>query len=119
MTRDHTQNLLKAGNPPKELTFDNDIDHFTNHGEKTSKTYKMRYLTNDDHVTGNDAPILFYCGNEGEVHSFYDNSGFITDSLAEAFNAYVVFAEHRYYGESLPFGKESFTPENVRFLTVD
>jgi lysosomal Pro-X carboxypeptidase len=31
----------------------------------------------------------------------------------------VLFGEHRYYGKSLPFGDQSFTPDNVRFLTVD
>ena len=31
-----------------------------------------------------------------------------------------MFAEHRYYGSSLPFGeKDSFTPDNLRYLTVD
>ena len=27
--------------------------------------------------------------------------------------------EHRYFGESLPFGNESYTNENLRFLTVE
>lgn len=74
---------------------------------------------NDKLVAGNDAPILFYCGNEGSVDSFYANSGFITDTLATSMKALVVFAEHRYYGKSKPFADQSFTPANVKFLTVD
>ena len=35
------------------------------------------------------------------------------------FNAVVLFGEHRYYGESLPFGDLSFTKDNIKYLTVD
>jgi pimeloyl-ACP methyl ester carboxylesterase len=40
-------------------------------------------------------------------------------TLAEIFNAYVVFAEHRYYGESMPFGQQSFATRNVGHLSVE
>jgi hypothetical protein len=49
----------------------------------TSATYKMRYLVNDKNVGGDGSPILFYCGNEGSITDFYDNSGFITTTLAQ------------------------------------
>ena len=51
--------------------------------------------------------------------AFYNNSGFMTETLAKEFNALVVFAEHRYFGESMPFGKDSYEPKNLQFLSVE
>ena len=31
----------------------------------------------------------------------------------------VVFGEHRYYGESMPFGDATFDRENLKYLTVE
>jgi len=45
-----------------------------------------------------------YCGNEAEIFEFYNNSGFLTDNLYTEFNARVIFIEHRYFGESMPYG---------------
>ena len=110
----------EAGSGPTELWFDANIDNFTNRGAG-SPTYKMRYLVDTTYVdeTSDETPIIFYAGNEGDVWTFWDNSGFMTTTLAEQFGAMVVFGEHRYYGESMPFGDETFERDNLKYLTVE
>ncbi len=49
---------------------------------------------------------------------FWNNTGFMF-TLAQEFGALVIFAEHRYYGLSLPFGDKSFDLPNLRFLTSE
>jgi len=49
---------------------------------------------------------------------FYNNTGFMFE-LAQQWNALVIFAEHRYYGQTLPFGQNSFTPANMAWLTAE
>ena len=82
------------------------IDHFDNHGADEA-TYQMRYLVNKSHFDASTGPILFYAGNEGDIWSFYDNTGFMTENLAETYGALVVFGEHRFFGESMPYGPDS------------
>ncbi len=103
---------------PQEFYYDSTIDHFTNHGAG-SATYPMRYLVDDTYFDKENGPIIFYAGNEGDVYTFFDNSGFMTTTLAEKFGALVVFGEHRYYGTSMPFGDESFEKQNLEYLTVE
>ena len=81
----------------------------------------MRYLIDESYVQSNDTypPILFYCGNEGDVWTFYNNSGFMTTTLPNLLHGVVLFGDHRYYGQSMPFGKDSFTKDNVKYLTLD
>ena len=100
---------------PTEKWFEQDIDHFG--FETTVGTYKMRYLEDKSHWDGK-GPILFYTGNEGAITDFYDNTGFVTDTLAKELNGLVIFAEHRYFGKSMPFGDKSFDNANLRYLTV-
>ncbi|MFH4974701.1 hypothetical protein AB6A40_001410 [Gnathostoma spinigerum] len=83
-----------------------------------TKTFKLRYLINTDHFK-RDAPIFFYAGNEGPITHFAENCGFLFD-LAPKYNAAVVFAEHRYYGETMPYGEQSFDSiEKLGYLSAE
>lgn len=105
---------------PQEYWFDSVIDHYDGHGEGGA-TYKMRYLVDDTYYNEESGPIIFYAGNEGDIWTFWDASGFMTTTLAEKYGAMVVFGEHRYFGESMPFGDDSFdtTNGNLNYLTVE
>uniref|UniRef100_A0A914UMN4 Lysosomal Pro-X carboxypeptidase n=1 Tax=Plectus sambesii TaxID=2011161 RepID=A0A914UMN4_9BILA len=91
------------------------IDHFA---YTDSRTFKLRYLINlDNYKPG--GPIFFYTGNEGPIDGFANNTGLVWD-LSLKFKAAVVFAEHRFYGETLPFGNNSYTNvSNLGYLSSE
>ncbi|XP_008842416.1 lysosomal Pro-X carboxypeptidase isoform X2 [Nannospalax galili] len=98
------------------LYFPQKVDHF---GFNNVKTFKQRYLIADKHWKKNGGSILFYTGNEGDIIWFCNNTGFMWN-VAEELEAMLVFAEHRYYGESLPFGEDSFKDsKHLNFLTSE
>ncbi|XP_008307030.1 lysosomal Pro-X carboxypeptidase [Cynoglossus semilaevis] len=98
------------------LYFDQKIDHF---GFVEDGTFKQRYLVADKYWKQPGGPILFYTGNEGDIAWFCNNTGFMWE-IAEELGAMLVFAEHRYYGESLPFGQDSHNDnKNLNFLTSE
>jgi lysosomal Pro-X carboxypeptidase len=96
-------------------TFNTKVDNFNISNEDT---FPMRYIEDlSFYNSSKPGPILFYAGNEGAIEGFYDNSGFLSKTLAEKFGGFVVFAEHRFYGESFPEGGMSI--ENLKYLSVE
>ena len=76
------------------------LDHFN---PTVDQTYQQRYFLSEQYWNEKNGPLFFYTGNEGDITTFINNTGFMWD-IAPTFQAMVVFAEHRYYGESKPFG---------------
>ncbi|XP_042484740.1 lysosomal Pro-X carboxypeptidase [Macadamia integrifolia] len=90
------------------------LDHF---GFSNLPTFQQRYLINTDHWLGAErmGPIFLYCGNEGDIEWFAANTGFVWE-IAPSFGAMVIFPEHRYYGESMPYGSRDLAYKNADSL---
>ncbi|XP_072947803.1 lysosomal Pro-X carboxypeptidase-like [Epargyreus clarus] len=90
------------------------LDHF---GYQRNETFNIKYLVNDDNWDRENGPIFFYTGHEGQIELFARDAGFMWE-IASQFRAKLVFAEHRYYGASMPFGNKSLDNEYIGYLTV-
>eukprot|EP00300_Choanocystis_sp_HF-7_P025205 c2691_g1_i1.p1 GENE.c2691_g1_i1~~c2691_g1_i1.p1 ORF type:complete len:510 (-),score=98.65 c2691_g1_i1:143-1672(-) len=104
--------------PTQILFLDQTTDHFNFHTEP--ETFQQRVLFYDSFldVSRPDKTILFYCGNEGDIFEFYDNTGWVFD-VATELNALIVFAEHRFYGVSFPAGESSLNTTLIGLLSVE
>ncbi|XP_076371488.1 lysosomal Pro-X carboxypeptidase isoform X2 [Tachypleus tridentatus] len=87
----------------KILYFKQKVDHF---GYVNSEMYMQRYIIADKHWRPG-GPMFFYTGNEGDIFMFVNNTGLMWD-WAQKFKAMLVFAEHRYYGNSIPYRNKSY-----------
>nr|XP_016457960.1 PREDICTED: lysosomal Pro-X carboxypeptidase-like isoform X2 [Nicotiana tabacum] len=105
---------VKSKIPFKVHYFPQILDHFT-FLPKSSKVFKQKYLINDNYWK-QGGPIFVYTGNEGNIDWFAANTGFMLD-IAPKFHALLVFIEHRFYGDSMPFGKKSYkSPKTLGYL---
>ncbi|MBC7467038.1 MAG: hypothetical protein H7256_13700 [Bdellovibrio sp.] len=89
---------------------------FIDHSGHTSGTFNQRYWINSDYATSIDAPVLFHICGEGNAEQGY----FLNDNAlvwAKALGARVVYLEHRYYGQSLPFA--DLSSDHMQYLTLD
>ncbi|KAL5199633.1 hypothetical protein ABZP36_020836 [Zizania latifolia] len=110
-----------AAKPFTAHYFPQELDHFT-FTPNSSAVFYHKYLVNDTfwrRSAGEQAagPIFVYTGNEGDIEWFATNTGFMFD-IAPKFGALLVFIEHRFYGESKPFGNDSYSSaEKLGYLT--
>lgn len=97
--------LVHADNPNRDnctwVFVDQPLSHFER-GAAANAVYKQRLCVYYDYWTANQSlPVFLYTGNESPVEEYVDNTGLMWD-LAKEYNALIVFAEHRYFGESIP-----------------
>jgi pimeloyl-ACP methyl ester carboxylesterase len=119
--------VVDATSYDAEHWFDTDLDHFN---FQTRRNISLRYFVDDRFVKGtgstgsfsttffsNHTPVLLYAGNEADINIFIENSGGFMVETAQELQALVVFAEHRYYGHSIPYQKDGSV--DLSFLTVE
>jgi len=78
------------------------VSHFAP-GAANGATFELRVCVYDGYWGGAErgAPIFFYTGNESPVDGFINASGLMWET-APAMGALLVWAEHRYFGDSIP-----------------
>ncbi|XP_050369165.1 uncharacterized protein LOC126787301 [Argentina anserina] len=100
----HDSKTIPSSSVPgfRKFYFNQKLDHF-NYKPESYTTFKQMYVINAKYWGGanSGSPILAYLGDEEAL--YYDYKNFLTDH-APRFKALLVYMEHRYYGESVPFG---------------
>ncbi|RDA89996.1 hypothetical protein CP533_2685 [Ophiocordyceps camponoti-saundersi (nom. inval.)] len=93
---------------------------YINHKNHSLGTFDQRFWWNTDHWGGPGSPILFQAPGESGVDPQYLRSSprYLEGLLAETNKAALIALEHRYFGESLPFGKK-FGVEEMQYLTLE
>jgi lysosomal Pro-X carboxypeptidase len=114
-----TVSPLKSGANCQQFWFEQQlVDHFDAATPPLNTTvYAQRYFVCDGYWSKKStAPIFFYTGNEADVELYVNHTGLMYE-LAPDFQALLVFAEHRYFGLSQPFGAE--TPKYMNYLSME
>jgi len=114
----------------RELYYTQTLDHYNwrlpsaSAPVGTNGTYQQRYFVCDTHWSRDDtAPVFFYTGNEANVELYLNATGLMWQN-AEKYGALLVFAEHRYFGKSVPAHVDVDAPlsslrEQMVYCTVD
>ncbi|XP_059468656.1 thymus-specific serine protease-like [Neocloeon triangulifer] len=96
----------------EEWYFTQKVDHFN---ILDDRTWSQRFFLSNTTYNAS-TPVLLVLGGEWQIEPGHVNNGFIAE-LAERFGAFVIYLEHRFYGQSKPVPDLSL--ENLAFLTMD
>jgi len=91
------------------------INHFD---VQDNRTYSQRYWVMDQFYDRKVGPVFLYICGEYTCSGIPDERQY-PGVLAQKFNALVLVLEHRFYGASQPFGNDSWSIENLRYLTIN
>lgn len=119
----------RSGNAPPVMEncdvheFTQPLDHLS---RGTDETFQQRYFVcrggdgkQTAAVDDGDRPVLFYCGNEADVTLYLNATGLMWESAPKLGDAALVFAEHRFYGQSLPDASGGRLSDRLRYLSVE
>ncbi|XXH02210.1 hypothetical protein Hte_008578 [Hypoxylon texense] len=88
------------------------IDHFGD----ANGTFQQRYSIFDGFFKPG-GPIMFFQGEESWALDCANTT--VMYEYAKQLGGLAVSLEHRYFGQSLPYGQDSHTPSNMKYLTLD
>ncbi|XP_059664328.1 uncharacterized protein LOC132310120 [Cornus florida] len=95
---------VKLSKDFEHFFYNQTLDHF-NYKPESYATFQQKYVINSKYWGGakENAPILVYFGSESPLtdNQIY-NIGFLEDN-APHLKALLIYIEHRYYGQSVPF----------------
>ncbi|KAE9405742.1 hypothetical protein BT96DRAFT_915948 [Gymnopus androsaceus JB14] len=92
--------------------FTQQLDHSNN----ASGVFQQQYQLQTDFFKPG-GPILLFQGEEAVDMIRIETT--ILYSWAQELGGIAASLEHRYFGESLPFGNDSWTRDNIKYLTLD
>ena len=98
-----------------EYYYEQYLDHYNYRAAPNGNTtYMQRYfICGGKNWTPNNT-IFFYTGNEGPVELYINNTGLMWQNQ-DSFDAIMIFAEHRYFGKSIPFGIPQILADETLF----
>lgn len=90
----------------------------THFNPQDQRVFPQRYWVSTQFFSPSKGPVILYICGEYTCPGIPDERLFPL-VLAEKFNALVLVLEHRYYGASQPFGEDSWSLDNMKFLTIN
>ena len=99
----------------QELYFDQLLDHYN---YVDTVTWKQRYFAVEDYFNPQNGPVILYICGEYTCPGVPDARKWAVQ-IAEKTQGLILVLEHRYYGKSLPFGNDSLSLENLKFLNTE